>query len=254
MSPENTLEHAVLDAFRGEIEIRYSLDNLREHEALADIDDAFLVELCDFLLDNMYPEAERRDELDEAFEHLHGLLRSPSQLKPLVRTALSSMWRLGRHLPRAMSAGLRATEAMREGRKLELQLVEEAGECGLAPGDFAERGALAMTVARIPEQVVEKLVAEVVDLFSVLSDEKTLSVMCEIMEQALGVMEAKPDTYDDPQRLGVALSLEVVRGGLDLFERLNGDQFKRILETVERVELAWFDAMRREAVQGDLAG
>ncbi|NIA16457.1 MAG: hypothetical protein GWP08_20550 [Nitrospiraceae bacterium] len=247
MSPNPALDHAVLEAFREEIGQRYSLDNLRSHEPLADIDDEYLIELRDFLLDNLYPEAERRGELDEAFDHLHALLRSPRQLKPLMRTALASMWRLGRHLPGAISAGLRATEALRETRKLERQLIDAAAECGFAPEDFARREALAKTVARIPEDIIRRLVAEVIDLFTALSDVKTLTAMCQIMERALGVMETKPDTYDDQQRLGVALALQVVRGGLDLFERLTGDQFKRILETFERVELRWYDAMRREA-------
>ncbi len=241
------LEHAVVEFYREEIRLRYQLDNIRRFEPFEDITDEHLNGLRDFFVDSIYPAAEKRQGIDDAFEHLHALLRSPRRLKPLMTMALASMWRLGTQLPAAVSAGLTTVDALRETRKLEAKMMDVAEGLGLSPAEARKRDAMVQIIANVPEKVVLHLIYDVLHLFRALSNVKMLGAMLEIMERSVTVMDKRQDVYRDDERKGVALGMEIVHGGHALFNRLQPDEFPKIIKGVELVELDWFDRIRKEA-------
>ena len=242
-----TLEEAVIEFYREEIRQRYLIDNLRRFEAFRGIPDGLLNDLREFFLASIYPPLPMRRQLDQALDNLRGLLRSPKQLRPLLRTALTSMLRLGAQAPAAVSAGLGAVEALREAGKLEQIMMQAARDLDLEPGDGADRQAMLQVIANVPEESFVHLIHNLLDLFGALSNVKMLSATFSIMDRSMKVMESKPDLYAEELRASLKLGLMVLRGGLDLFLRLQPEDSPRIIRGVEMVEMDWFNGVREEA-------
>ena len=239
-----TLEEAVIEFYREEIRQRYLLDNLRRFEAFRGIPDGLLNDLREFFLASIYPPLPMRRQLDQALDNLRGLLRSPKQLAPLLRTALISMLRLGVQAPAAVAAGLGTVEALREAGKLEQIMLQAARDLDL---DATDRQAMLQAIVNVPEETFVHLIHNLLDLFRALSNVKMLSATFRIMDRSMKVMDSKPDLYDEELRASLKLGLMVLRSGLDLFLRLQPEDFPRIIRGVEMVEMDWFNGVREEA-------
>ena len=243
------LETAVIEFYRGEIRQRYQLERLRQIREFNAIPDAMLEALSDFFLERLYPTMEVRAQMDEAFDDLAHLLRSPGRMRPLVGSALKSMFRLSFHLPAIISTGLATVDAIKETRKLETGLMAVAEplrqefKALLGGGKSTQkyRRAMLRLVAGVPESTVRSLIEDVIRLFRALSDVKMLSGMLYLMEQCLHVMESRRDVYTDKDRESMELGLEVLRGGHDLFLQLKPSDFPKILKGIDRVETTWYE-------------
>ena len=254
MSSKNTsIEAAVIEFYRKEIRQRYQLLRLRELEEFDGVPDDMLKALRDFFLERLYPPKDERDKVFAALDELGHMLRSPKRLTPLVRAALTSLLRLGAQLPAAVSAGITAVDALRETRKLETAMMDVARKLDLTPENAADRHTMLRVIAGVPEDTVRRLIQDVISLFEALSNVKMLSGMLRIMERSLNVMEARPETYSPTERDAVAIGLEVIRGGHDLFLRIKPQDFPRIIKGIEKIELAWYDNVRQEVEQDPAA-
>ena len=238
-----TLEEAVIEFYREEIRRRYLIDNLRRFEEFNGISDDLLNDLREFFLASIYPPAPMRRQLDQALDNLRGLLRSPKQLRPLLRSALTSMLRLGAQAPAAVSAGVGTVEALREAGKLEQLMLQAARDLDV---DATDRQATLQIIASVPEEGFVHLIHNLLDLFRALSNVKMLSATLRIMDRSMKVMDSRPDLYDEELRASLKLGLMVLRGGLDLFVRLQPEDFPRIIKGVEMVEMDWLKAVRAE--------
>jgi len=238
-----TLEEAVIEFYREEIRQRYLIDNLRRFEEFNGIPEGLLNDLREFFLASIYPPLPIRRQLDQALDNVRGMLRSPKQLTPLLRTGLTSMLRLGAQAPAAVSAGLGALDALREAGKVEQLMLQAARDLDL---DATDRRAMLQAIVNVPEETFVHLIHSLLDLFRALSNVKMLSATFRIMDRSMKVMESKPDLYDEELRASLRLGLMVLRGGLDLFVRLQPENFARIIAGVERVEMDWLKAVRAE--------
>jgi len=246
------IETAVIEFYREEIRQRYQLERLREVREFDVIPDEMLDALRDFFLERLYPPMEMRLRLDDAFEDLSKLLRSPGRLRPLVGAAITSMLRLSVHLPAIITTGIASLDALHETRQLERELMavaetlrpemEALQECKRSTKKY--RDTMLKLIVGVPEATVYGLIDNVVRLFGALSDVKMLSGMLTLMEKCLKVMETKVEVYTDKDRESMALGLEVLRGGHDLFAQLKPRQFPKLLKGIETVELAWYKRVR----------
>ena len=242
------IEAAIIEFYREEIRQRYQLDRLREVREFDIIPDIMLNALRDFFLDRLYPPMGMRLRLDDAFEDLSKLLRSPARLRPLVGAAITSMLRLSVHLPAIITTGIATVDALHETRQLERELLavaetlrpEMESLLGRNKNTQKYRQTMLKLIAGVPESTVHGLIDNVVRLFGALSDVKMLSGMLSLMEKCLKVMETRQDVYTDKDRESMALGLEVLRGGHDLFIQLKPKQFPKLLKGIETVELAWY--------------
>jgi len=243
------LEGAIIEFYRTELCLRYQLDRMRAVRDFDTIPDRMLEDLRDFFLDRLYPAKDVRDELDEAFDHMAQLLHSPARLGPLLRSTLTSVLRLGTHLPAAISAGIATIDALRKTRHLEACMMEVARRIDLAPTDASDRPAMLRLIAEVPEETVKGLINDVILLFEALSNVKMLSGMLHIMERCLSTMEQRPNDYDRDQREGMAFALEVLRGGHSLFAQLKPKDFPHVFAGIRTTELAWYEQVRKQAKQ-----
>ncbi len=251
---DNQLESAIVGFYREEIRRRYQLEQLRKVREFDTIPDAMLEALSDFFLERLYPTMEVRAQMDAAFDDLSHLLRSPGRLRPLMGAALASMLRLSFHLPAIISTGIATVDAIKETRKFEAglmavadtirpELEEVVGRRKCSP---KYRRTMLRLIAGVPESTVRGLIDDVIRLFGALSDVKMLSGMLHLMERCLHVMESRGDVYTDKDRESLALGLEVLRGGHDLFLQLKPRDFPKILKGIERVETTWYESVRTQ--------
>lgn len=249
------LEGAIVEFYREEIRKRYQLDRLRQIPEFDAISDEMLNALRDYFLDRLYPTMEVRDEMDEAFNDLGALLRSPGRLTPLIGAAITSMLRLSIHLPAVISTAIATVDALQQTRQLEQELMAVADDIRPELEDVIQnpkkkakyQRTMLRLINAVPETTVRSLIDDVIRLFGSLSDVKMLSAMLSLMDRCLKVMEARSDVYTDKDRESMARGIEVLRGGHDLFAQLKPKQFPQILKGIEHVETEWYDSVRSGA-------
>ncbi len=237
----------LIDIYRESICQRYQLERLRRFPEYDSLSDRTVESLRGFFLDQLYPPSAERQDLDEAFDAAIALARSPAKLLPMTGTALRSLWRLGRQLPAAMSAGAATLEAFRETRRLEAALQGHLDRNGLTPADLEDPQQFARMIAGVPRREVERFRGEVLRLFRTLGNVPLLETTLRIFEQCLGVMRRKTERYSDAERSGFRLGCGVLSGGIVLFGALDSGQVPLILQAIERIEIDWYEAMLAHA-------
>ena len=240
------LKEAIIEFYRREIELRYELDNVRRFHAFDRVPDATILNLRTYFLEHIYPPPQDRRQLDEAFDHLGQMLRSPKQLQPLLGTAFTSLWRLGRKLPGAISAGRSTFDAYSETRKLEGYMYTAALRRGFKKAEVDDRLSMLTLIDGIPEKHVRRLIKDITNLFHSLTNVKLLSVSHQIMTRCREVMEDHAEVYDESDRAGISLGIELLASGLNLFEDMDASLFSPIIAGIQQVENDWYDRVREE--------
>ncbi|MBM3289227.1 MAG: hypothetical protein FJY92_03665 [Candidatus Hydrogenedentes bacterium] len=241
------LKHAIIDVYREQLRLRYLPENCRRFKELKPISDAKLGALRDYFLECIYPSSEDRDRLDEAFDRMGDIIRSPARLMPLMSIALRSVWKLGWMFPSAVGAGRNTLEAYLETRKIEGKLMDYAQRFKLKPEDVGDHNAMVRMVATLPEDEMVTFRNEILKLFHHLSNVKLLEATVEIMDNSKALMESRPDLYHETELSGMSLGHEVLSRGLQLFQSLKTSEFPIIIRGIEVVEIDWYDRIKAEA-------
>ena len=214
-SKDLALKHAIIDVYREQMRLRYLPENCRRFKELKPITDEKLTALRDYFLECIYPASENRDKLDDAFDRMGEIIRSPRRLMPLMTIAFKSVWKLGTMFPSAVAAGRNTLEAYLETRKIESKLIEYA--------------------------------QKILKLFEHLSNVKLIQATVEIMDNSKALMESRPDLYHEEELAGFTLGHDVLTRGLELFQSLKKSEFPIIIRGIEVVEIDWYDRIKAEA-------
>lgn len=244
---DRELKHAIVDLYREQLRLRYLPENCRRFKELKPITDAKLGALRDYFLECIYPASEDRDKLDDAFDRMGDIIRSPKRLLPLMTIALRSVWKLGFMFPSAVGAGRNTLEAYLETRKLEGRLMDYAKKNKLKPEDIANHETMVKMVADLPEEEMLTFRNEILQLFHHLSNVKLLEATVEIMDNSKRLMESRPDLYHEEELAGFSLGHDVLSRGLELFQSLKTSEFPIIIRGIEVVEIDWYDRIKAEA-------
>jgi hypothetical protein len=242
-----TLKHAVLTFYRDELCSRYQLDNVRRFKEFETISDEQITALRDFFMGQIYPVPAERERLDLAFDRLSQMLRSPKRMQPLMKAALTSLWRMGHRLPAAIGAGRATIDAYVKTRVLEGAMMDEGKRIKLKQADYGVRSKMVRLIVAVPDQQVLQLIEDILALFNALSNTEMLKVAVEFMKECLAVLEKRTDLYDDDDREGVRLGLELLEQGLGLFLQVKKEQFPLIIEGIHQLELDWYQRVLTEA-------
>lgn len=241
------LKHAVIEFYREELRDRYQLDNVRRFSHFDPIPDAQVDTLREYFLEYIYPPPKIRDTIDDAFDHLGEVLRSPRRLRPLMGTAIGSMFKFGTRLPAAISAGVSTLDAYMETRKLEKLLLQAARELGITKQDQGNRDRMICIMANVPEEDVRKLIHDVMQLFRALSNTKMLVTAVEFLGKCAELMKKRPELYTEHEVEGITLGRAVVKGGLDLFEDLGDEDLRNMVVGIEQIEMDWYAWVSEQA-------
>ncbi|GMV91345.1 MAG: hypothetical protein AMXMBFR82_11230 [Candidatus Hydrogenedentota bacterium] len=243
------LKHAVVDAYREELGYRYRLDNVRRFGVLDPIADKTIDDLRNFLLEYVYPSSGERDKLDDAFDRVREISRSPRRMAPLMKSAFKTMWKLGVSFPAAMATGHHALEACLEARKLEKRMLDFAEQEGLTVEAIADREVAVRVFSSVSESEVVRLREGVLKLLEAMSNIKLLSAAVDIIENARKVADSRPDLYEERERAGFSVASETLRRGLELSRQLRPSDIPVIIEGIAVVEIDWYDRIKMESAR-----
>ena len=246
-SKDMRLKHAIIDVYREQLRLRYLPENCRRFREFKPLSDDKIDALRDYFLECIYPASADRDRLDDAFDRMGDIIRSPRRLMPLMTLAFKTVWKLGRKFPHAVGAGKNTLEAYLETRKLESRLMEFARDNQISPDEVADHDIMVQMVAYIPEEEFVTFRTEILKLFGHLSDVKLIEATVEIMNSSREFMEARPDLYHEEELAGFTLGHEVLQRGLELFQTMKESEFPAILGGIEAVENDWYDRVKAEA-------
>ena len=245
MKDDSPLRRAVISAYRTSLEERYAVAHVRKIPELAGelslLTDEMITGVRTFFLVHLYPPADQRSILDDAFDRMRDVLTSPRRILALLGTAGRSLFRLGSMIPSAMSAGLHTLEAVREIRKLETLLAERARREGITAEGMGGPGVLAQLVRTLPEKDVVRFRAEMNKLFKHLSNLKLLDATIDILNDSRARMEERRDLFSQEELDGLGLGLGILNSGVALYRSLSPEQVGIMHFGVNLIEERWYD-------------
>lgn len=224
---------------RAGLQRRYTPEALSGAEEFAGISADTVAAFQAFVLGRVYPEPEERRKLNDAFETLHHLLRSPGRLRSLLSVALSAFWRLGRKLPAAAQAGRLTLETFEKVRRVEELVARAFQDAGISPGTRPDDKKLLAVLAPLPKQPFLDLADALTALLRALSDESVLEAGLELTRTLESATAKNPAKWTAQERDGLRLARETLEEATALFSLLPPDRRPNLIQGIARIEEEW---------------
>ncbi len=225
----------IIDGYRDTIRERYQYQNIKRHYTIPEsINEETVALLRSFFLDYIYPDFEKRSELDEAFKSLDEYIKQPQKLVRIVVDTSRLIFRYGRHLPKVLHTGLKALKSFRAAAKFETIFVEEAIKNHIEPPyDLPKINRL---INLLPRQEIEDFIETSQSLFETLHNKALIKKIIEIIEYVIFVMRKKEKSYSPGQIKGLEFGLEVLTEGNSLFNTLTERDQELLIALITRIE------------------
>jgi hypothetical protein len=238
-----SINEAVIDFLRDELEKRYEYANLKRFAEFKEIDPKIVDAFRTFALRRIYPIGETRTEIDAAFDHLSEILTSPKKIKALGVAILPIVWKLGRKLPVALLAGQRTINAFHCASKVEALLVEGVKQAGLDWSKGLDSATVGKALEGLPREPFENLIESLVLLLQSASDRQILDAGFDLLQQIHKVMQSDHANWSEVDLAGVKLALTTLKEARELFPLLTDKDVIRLIRGIEEVEKAWFESL-----------
>ncbi len=213
----------LIDKYRELINERYQYDTLQALEV--EVPDSITPDVVEglryFFLHSVYPEAKQRHELEAAFATLSGYVNQPSKVFGLIGNMASAIFVFGRHLPRAVKAGIISLESFLAAQRLEGYLLKGAQDENLSIPISQDEFMLCL--AAIPQKQMDKFIRDVYQLFQTMTDTVLLEKTIKILHSVIKRMKKRPRTYPPDEIAGIKLGIDILQAGHDLFHQWDDD-------------------------------
>ncbi len=234
MTREEILQH-IIEGYRDSIRERYQYQNIKRHYTIPEtINEETVALLRNFFLDYIYPDFEKRIELDEAFKSLDDYIKHPQKLLRIVLDTSKLIFTYGRHLPKVLHTGLKALKSFRAAAKFENSFVEEASKNHMEPPYDGQK--INKLISLLPRQEIEEFIETSQSLFETLHNKALIKKIIEIIGYVIVVMRKKETFYASSQIKGLEFGLEVLKEGNALFNTLTESDQKLLISLVTRIE------------------
>lgn len=232
---EKEVLNEVIIGYRNLINDRYQYDNLSAKYTLPEYFDEVQVEVFkNYFLNHLYPNVEKREELNDAFESLDNYIKHPEKLLRLVVDSASLLFKYGRHLRKILNAGIKALRSFRTATKFEQKLVNEAIRQNLQPPfDIPEIKSL---IRSLSTEDIDEFIKSNQGLFETFEDRVLVGKIKDIIRQLITKMKKRPNVYSDTEIKGLEIGYDIIRLGDELFEQLSAKNQKLIFEFLVQVE------------------
>ena len=225
----------IIEGYRASIRERYQYQKLKRHYKIPEtIPKETVVGFRDFFLDYVYPDFEKRMELDKAFQSLDDFIRRPQKLIQVVLDTSKLIFTHGRHLPKIVTAGLKALKSFRAATKFESIFIEKAIDNNIKPPyDLAKMDKL---ISLLSKDEVEEFIQTTQSLFETLHNKALMNKIIEIIEYLIAVMKKHKKAYSKSQIKGLEFGLDVLKEGNQLFNTLTEKDQKLLIVLVTKIE------------------
>jgi len=241
---DTVLINAVIQSYRGDLRKRYSLENIHRFHEFKNISDSIIDDLRNFFLEYLYPEPERRVNLDNAIDRLSGVLSSPRKIRPLIGIAGRSFFKLGTLIPSAIRSGIRALEAYLHTRKMEKMMVRHAKANKTDASVLSDPEEFLRIISLLPEKEIVGFRKVITNLFKSMSNLKVITISIEILEDSKKIMKKRTDIFSRQEIDGLTLGYNMLIGGRDLYLQLKPDQVDMIHRGINSVEYDWYENVK----------
>jgi len=235
-----TKDYHIIEKFRESVEKRYEFSALKQRFDLPPaITEEVISEIKNYFLTTIYPPAQERKELEEAFKELADYVRSPKKIWGLFGDMARALFKFGRHFMQALRAGMDSLNSFVGAKNFEASMAAIANKNGILPPisdeDFED------TMYQLPREDVEKFIADVKNLFGAMVNTTLLKKTLDILTHVIETMERKPQTFPKADVDGIKLGQILLRKGYDLFSKYDEETKKQIVDFIFKNEMWYID-------------
>ncbi len=230
----------IITQFRATIANRYDYNVLIEQFDLPDeITPEIVAEIKAFFLGSIYPEPDKREELENAFDGLAAYIKNPRKMWGLLGNMTKAIFQFGTLFPRAFKAGLGSLEAFLSAQKFEADLSNHANKNGFSKNMSSDE--FEQLIASIPRKEMEAFIADVMKLIESMVDTQLVGKAAEILDNVITTMKKKPELYPKQDVDGLSLGKGILENGVQLFSKYNDKTKKLIVKYIRKNEDQFVD-------------
>ena len=234
MSKEILLNEIII-GYRNLIEERYQYNLLKEKYDLPEsINEEVVQDIKDYFLTYVYPDLEKRTELNEAFSTLDNFIKHPEKLLNLVLPSLKLIFTHGKHLPKIFNAGLKAMKSFRGATKFENAIVQKAIAKNSKPPFTTVK--INKLIQLLPYKELEEFMKSTESFFNIIYDKELVDKIKEIIRFLISKMKKKPKTYSQKEIMGLNLALETITKGEEMLNKLTLKDQGILIDFVLQIE------------------
>ncbi|MCP4122808.1 MAG: hypothetical protein GY751_13740 [Bacteroidetes bacterium] len=230
----------IINKFREMVGKRYEYTSLSERFDLPDaISEEVIAEIEEYFLDSIYPEAQKRQELEEAFAGLGSYVRSPRKIWGLLGNMSRALFKFGRQFPTALRAGMNGLEAFMGAKDFEAQMVHQA-HLKVVQGEISDE-MFERLMARLEKKDVTKFINDVRKLFKTMTNTTLIHKTIHILDSVVETMNDKKNIYPQKEIDGILLGRSILVGGYELFSKYDEATKQLMVEYIFKNEMWYTD-------------
>ena len=104
---QDKTSEGIIIGYREWIAERYEFDSLTGNYDTQTLTGSQIESIRRFFLEYVYPDIEKRNQLNEAFESLDEYIKNPRKLFSLISTSAGLLFKYGRDLPKILNAAIK---------------------------------------------------------------------------------------------------------------------------------------------------
>lgn len=217
--PEQVLLNEIIIGYRNLIEERYQYKILKDkYDFPKTINEEVVEDIKVYFLTYVYPDVEKRAELNEAFSTLDDFIKHPEKLLNLVLPSLKLIFTHGKHLPKIFNAGLKAMKSFRGATKFENAIVQKAKQKNSKPPFTIQK--INKLIQLLSYKELEKFMKNTEIFFNIIYDKELVEKIKEIISFLISKMRNKPKIFSQKEIIGLSLALETITKGEEMLAKL----------------------------------
>ncbi len=237
---EQQLAIHMIDKYRDSISLRYNYEHLSEtFELSSQLDEEVIECLRLYFLECLYPTADERLKVDEAFESLRSFVTHPSKTWALLGNMAGAIFKFGMQFPQAMKAGMSSLDSYLDAKRFENELLKAAIHQELVFPISNEE--FDRCLASIPRREIEVFTNDVISLFQAMANSKLLKKTISIMDDVLYKVKHNTHVYSPQDAEGIELGINILNRGYRLFKDYPESLKTEIIVTIRENEKWYLD-------------
>lgn len=236
----------IVIGYRNLIDERYQYKKLSKHYDLpSSIDEQTIHDIKIYFLTYIYPNLERRKEMDNAFEALDKYTKRPRVLLNLLAESFKLIFTHGKYLPKILFSGLQALKSFKGTTKFENALVEKAIEQNVKPPYTKEK--INRFIKQLPYAEIDEFIKSSEELFLIIHDKILVQKIQEIMRFLISKMKKKQHLFTIDDIKAVEVALEMIEKGMEMLDKLPKEDQEILIQFITKIERDYLESLFEQA-------